>query len=122
MLNFEIKLSFSAAAFMGFSAVGPIFRRGQTAKREIAYQHLFITTSYFSWRIIDQKSREEVLLRLTIAEDGTLVSIETLKTFSEEATETAHQLAKKWSAACAKKFQACEIQPWIGDSFSLSWL
>ncbi len=51
-------------------------------------------------------------MRLTIAEDGTLVSIETLKTFSEEATETAHQLAKKNDlAACAKKFQACEIQP-----------
>lgn len=52
-------------------------------------QHLI-----FPEEIIDQKGREEVLLRLTIAEVGTLVSIETLKTFSEEATETAHQLAK----------------------------
>lgn len=48
----------------------------------------------FPEEIIDQKGRKEVLLRLTIAEDGTVDAIETLKTFSEEATETAHQLAK----------------------------
>ncbi|MCK9451661.1 MAG: energy transducer TonB [Bacteroidales bacterium] len=48
----------------------------------------------FPDEIIDKKGREEVLLRLSIAEDGTITAIETLKTFNEEATETAKKLAQ----------------------------
>lgn len=61
---------------------------GKALTNTYLLQHLI-----FPEEIIDQKGREEVLLRLTIAEDGTIISIETLKTFNEEATETAKRLA-----------------------------
>lgn len=48
----------------------------------------------FPEKLIQQKRNEAVILQLTIAEDGSVGAIETLKTFSEEATETAQKLAR----------------------------
>jgi len=48
----------------------------------------------FPDEIIDKKGREEVILQLTIAEDGSVDAIEVLKTFSEAATETAKKLSR----------------------------
>ena len=52
-------------------------------------QHLI-----FPEEIIGQKGHEEVILQLTIAEDGSITSIKTLQTFSEDAAEIAQKLAK----------------------------
>ena len=52
-------------------------------------QHLI-----FPEEIVGQKGREEVILQLTIADDGSIADIETLQAFSEEAAEIAQKLAK----------------------------
>lgn len=48
----------------------------------------------FPEEVIEQKRHEKVVLRLTIADDGSIAAIETLQTFSEEAAITAQKMVQ----------------------------